>query len=179
MRFISTTIAGTYLIEPELISDARGSFARSFCQNEFTNAGLNPNLVQCSISFNKQRGTLRGMHYQEAPFAEAKLVRCTQGAIYDAIIDLRKDSMSFGKWYGIELTSKNRKALYVPEGCAHGFLTLQDNTEVFYQMSEFYHPEWARGIRYNDPAFSVDWPANIVQISDRDAQYPDYVTVMP
>lgn len=174
MRFIPTSLVGAYLIEPEPISDERGFFARTYCRNAFAEMGLNPNLVQCNISYNKVRGTLRGMHYQKTPHAEAKLVRCTQGAIYDVIVDLRKDSKTFTQWFGVNLTAESRKALYVPEGFAHGFLTLMDDTEVLYQMSEFFHAECAFGIRWNDPLFAIDWPGEIAVISDRDARYPDF-----
>jgi dTDP-4-dehydrorhamnose 3,5-epimerase len=174
MRFIPTSLVGAYLIDPEPISDERGFFARTYCRNEFAKMGLNPNLVQCNISYSKVRGTLRGMHYQKTPHAEAKLVRCTQGAIYDVIVDLRNDSKTFTQWFGVELTAESRKALYVPEGFAHGFLTLMDDTEVLYQMSEFFHAECAVGIRWNDPLFDIDWPGEIAVISDRDARYPDF-----
>jgi len=174
MRFIPTHLAGAYLIEPELAADERGFFARTWCQNEFADKGLNPNLVQCNISYNKARGTLRGMHYQKEPHAEAKLVRCTQGAVYDVIIDLRSNSNTFTQWYGVELTDENRKALYVPEGFAHGFITLKDDTEVLYQMSEFFHAEFAAGLRWNDPAFSIQWPIDVKVISERDQNYQDF-----
>ena len=172
MRFIETELSGAWLIEPDLISDERGFFARTYCRNEFADKGLNPNLAQCNISFNKLRGTLRGMHFQKAPYAEAKLVRCTQGSIYDVIVDLRHDSQTFTEWFGIELTAENRKALYVPEGFAHGFLTLQDDTEVLYQMSEFFHAEGAAGVRWDDPLFSISWPGAVKVISERDRDYP-------
>jgi len=174
MIFTSTPLAGSYLIEPDLISDERGFFARTWCRNEFADKGLNPNLVQCNISYNKVRGTLRGMHYQKAPYAEAKLVRCTQGGIYDVIIDLRSDSKTFTQWFGVELTAENRKALYVPEGFAHGFITLKDDTEVLYQMSEFFHAECAAGARWNDPVFSIQWPVEVKVISERDQNYQDF-----
>lgn len=174
MRFIPTPLSGAYLIEPEPVSDERGFFARTWCRIEFADNGLNPNLVQCNISYNKTRGTLRGMHYQNAPHAEAKLVRCTQGAIYDAIVDLRSDSSTFTQWYGAELTAQNRKALYVPEGFAHGFITLQDDTEVLYQMSEFFHAECAAGARWNDPVFSIQWPIDVEVISERDQNYQEF-----
>ena len=174
MRFIPTHLAGAYLVEPEPVSDERGFFARTWCRNEFADKGLNPNLVQCNISFNKAHGTLRGMHYQKAPHAEAKLVRCTQGAVYDVIVDLRSDSNTFTQWYGVELTAENRKALYVPEGFAHGFITLQDDTEVLYQMSEFFHAECAAGARWNDPVFSIQWPIDVTVISERDQNYQDF-----
>lgn len=174
MHFSATPLAGACLIDPNLISDERGFFARTYCRSEFEEKGLNSDLVQCNISFNKRRGTLRGMHYQKAPYAEAKLVRCTQGAIYDVIIDLRSSSQTYTRWYGVELTAKNRRALYVPEGFAHGFLTLEDNTEILYQMSEFFHSDGAAGVRHNDPAFAIEWPANITVISERDANYSDF-----
>jgi dTDP-4-dehydrorhamnose 3,5-epimerase len=174
MRFIPTHLAGAYLIEPELISDERGSFARSWCKNEFADKGLNPNLVQCNISFNKVRGTLRGMHYQKVPHSEAKLVRCTKGAIHDFIIDLRRDSRTFTQWFGAELTEKNRNAIYVPEGFAHGFITLQDNTEVLYQMSDFFHDESSSGVRWNDSIFSIQWPIDVMVMSERDKNYQDF-----
>lgn len=174
MRFIPTSLIGAYLIESELISDERGFFARTYCRDKFARKGLNLSLVQCNISYNKVSGTLRGMHYQKGPYPEAKLVRCTQGGIYDVIIDLRNDSKSFAQWFGVELTAENRKALYVPEGFAHGFLTLMADTEVLYQMSEFFHAECAAGVRWNDPVFAIDWPGKIAVISDRDAHYPDF-----
>lgn len=174
MRFIPTSLVGAYLIDPEPISDERGFFARTYCRNEFAKMGLNPNLVQCNISYSKVRGTLRGMHYQKVPYAETKLVRCTQGAIYDVIVDLRNDSKTFTQWFGVELTAKNRKAFYVPEGFAHGFLTLIDDTEVLYQMSKFFHAECATGVRWNDPVLAIDWPGEIAVISDRDTHYPDF-----
>ena len=172
MKFTETKLKGTYIIEPELLTDERGFFARSWCQKEFTERGLNPNLVQCNISFNLKKGTLRGMHYQAKPHEEAKLVRCTTGAIHDVIIDLRPESSTFKQWVAVELTAENRKMLYIPEGIAHGFQTLVDNTEVFYQMSEFYHPDLARGIRWNDPELSLEWPLKEFIISEKDTSYP-------
>ena len=174
MIFIETQLKGAFIIKPERLEDERGFFARTWCQREFEAHGLNSRLVQCNISFNKKAGTLRGMHYQAAPYEEAKLVRCTQGAIYDAIIDLRPESPTFKQYTAIVLTAQNRQMLYVPEGFAHGFLTLEDHTEVFYQMSEFYAPEYARGIRWNDPAFNIQWPADVQIISDRDQNLPDF-----
>lgn len=174
MRFIKTTLVDAYLIEPEQISDERGFFARTWCQNEFASRGLRTNLVQCNISYNKIRGTLRGMHFQRQPNAEAKLLRCTAGAIYDVIIDLRQESSTFLSWAAFELTAHNRNALYVPEGFAHGFQTLADDTEVFYQMFNFFAPESAAGIRWNDPAFHIDWPLDISTISDKDRAYPNF-----
>ncbi|MGI0483655.1 dTDP-4-dehydrorhamnose 3,5-epimerase [Geminocystis sp. CENA526] len=173
MKFIETPLKGSYIIEIEHISDHRGFFARSWCEKEFRDHGLNPNLVQCNISFNAKKGTLRGMHYQIKPHEEAKLVRCTNGAIYDVIIDIRPQSSTFKQWFGVELTAKNYKMLYIPEGFAHGFETLEDDTEVFYQMSEFYHSECARGVRWNDPSFHIEWllTENLI-ISEKDQNYP-------
>ncbi|EDN71405.1 dTDP-4-dehydrorhamnose 3,5-epimerase [Beggiatoa sp. PS] len=174
MKFTETRLPGAYLIEFEPITDERGFFARTWCQQEFEAHGLNPNLVQCNISFNKNKGTLRGMHYQVAPYEEAKLVRCTKGAIYDVIIDLHPESSTFKQWLAVELTANNQKMLYIPERFAHGFQTLADNTEVFYQMSTFYHPECARGLRWNDPAFKIKWATDKQIISAKDSQYSDF-----
>ena len=174
MIFRETKLKGAFIIEPERQEDERGFFARTFGQEEFKAHGLNPRLVQCNISFNKNKGTLRGMHYQIAPYEEVKLVRCTMGAIYDVIIDLRADSPTYKQWFAVELTAENRRMLYIPEGFAHGFQTLEDNTEVFYQMSEFYNPESSKGIRWDDPAFNIRWPSNKRIISPRDQQYPDF-----
>ncbi len=176
MIFSRATLGGAFIIEPKPVADERGFFARAWCQREYEARGLNSRLVQCSISFNKKKGTLRGMHYQVKPHEEAKLVRCTMGAIYDVIIDLRPDSPAFKKWMAVELTADNRRMLYVPEGFAHGFQTLEDNTEVFYQMSEFYAPECARGIRWNDPAIGIRWPSGELIISSRDQSYPDFTS---
>ena len=174
MIFIETKLKGAYIIEPERLEDERGFFARSFCQRELEAHGLNARLVQCSISFNWRKGTIRGMHYQVAPHEEAKLARCTMGAIYDVIIDLRPKSRSFKQWIAVEMTSDNNRMVYVPEGFAHGFQTLVDNTEVLYQMSEFYHPECARGVRWDDAAFKMEWPNEVRVISPKDQQYPDF-----
>jgi dTDP-4-dehydrorhamnose 3,5-epimerase len=175
MKFSETSLKGAYIIEPDLKADERGFFARTFCSKEFKNHGLSE-FVQCNISFNKTKGTLRGMHYQVSPCPEAKLVRCTMGAIYDVIIDLRSNSSTFKKWTAIELTALNRKMIYVPEGFAHGFITLEDNSEVFYQMGEFFSPEHARGVRWNDPAFNIQWPFKATQMSLKDEQYADFVS---
>jgi dTDP-4-dehydrorhamnose 3,5-epimerase len=174
MIFEGTELPGVVAITFELQSDHRGFFARSWCQREFAAHGLNPRLVQCNISFNQHKGTLRGMHYQAAPNAEAKLVRCTRGAIYDVVLDVRPESPTYKQWIAVELDAENRNMLYVPEGCAHGFLTLEDETEVFYQMSEFYAPGAGRGVRWNDPAFQISWPISVKVISERDRDYPDF-----
>jgi dTDP-4-dehydrorhamnose 3,5-epimerase len=174
MKFLETKLPGVFEICPELIHDQRGFFTRSWCQEEFRSRGLNWRLVQCNISGNLRKGTLRGMHYQAAPFPEAKLVRCTRGCIFDVALDLRQDSPRFKQWTAVVLSAENHRMLFIPEGCAHGFLTLQDDSEVFYQMSEFYHPETARGVRWNDPAFSIEWPDKIEVISARDACYTDF-----
>jgi dTDP-4-dehydrorhamnose 3,5-epimerase len=158
MQFIETKLTGAFVIEIDPISDERGFFARTWCQNEFAARGLKSDLRQCNMSFNRQRGTLRGMHYQVKPHEEAKLVTCVRGAIYDVIIDLRSDSPTFKQWLGVELTAANHRSLYIPEGFAHGFQTLDDNSEVFYYMFEFYRPESARGVRWDDPAFAIKWP---------------------
>lgn len=174
MIFTELKVKDAYLVEVERLKDERGFFARTWCPQEFLEHGLDPNLAQCSISLNHKRGTLRGMHLQLPPHAETKLVRCTQGALYDVVIDLRGNSPSYMVWDAVELTADNRKALYVPKGCAHGFLTLEDNTEVLYQISEFHAPGYARGVRWNDPQFSVRWPAEVVIIAQKDQSYEDY-----
>jgi dTDP-4-dehydrorhamnose 3,5-epimerase len=174
MLFKETALKGAYLIEIQPLEDERGYFARSWCQREFEEHGLNSRLVQCDISYNRKKGTLRGIHYQAPPFQEAKLVSCLRGSIYDVIIDLRPESKTFMQHLALTLTSAAHNMLYVPEGFAHGFMTLADDTEVFYQMSEFYSPDHARGVRWNDPAFAVDWPQSVSVISERDANYPDF-----
>jgi dTDP-4-dehydrorhamnose 3,5-epimerase len=174
MNFSETRVKGVFQVHPEPIADQRGFFARTWCPKEFESHGLNPRIAQCSASFNHRKGTLRGMHYQAAPFREAKLVRCTRGAIYDVAVDLRPDSPTFRGWVAAELTAGNRTMLYIPEGCAHGFLTLEDNCEVFYQISEFYSSEHGRGARWNDPAFGIEWPGEVRVIADRDRLYPDF-----
>jgi dTDP-4-dehydrorhamnose 3,5-epimerase len=174
LQFIPTSLRDAYIVAPEKRADDRGFFARTWCQREFAAQGLETNLVQCNVSFNHKKGTLRGMHWQLPPFGETKLVRCTQGAIYDVIIDLRPDSPSFEQWVGVELTAANGQALYVPQGFAHGFQTLTDNAEVYYQMSTFYEPGYASGLRWNDPKFPIDWPAAVTVIADRDRTYADY-----
>ena len=171
MIFTETVLSGAFVVELDPMQDERGFFARSWCQQEFAARGLNPNLVQCNISFNKKRGTLRGMHYQEKPHEEAKLVRCTRGAIYDVIIDLRPDSPTHRRWFGAELTADNYRMLYVPEGFAHGFQTLEDDSEVFYQMSVAHHPDAARGVRFDNPEFAIAWPIVDIIISPRDGLF--------
>jgi len=174
MRFQETTLKGVFEIQLEMKSDERGFFARCWCQKEFESNNLNSRLVQCNVSFNAKVGTLRGMHYQAEPHAETKVVRCTSGSIYDVVLDLRPSSPTYKHWIAVILTARNRNMVYVPEGCAHGFLTLGDDTEVFYQMSDCYRPELARGVRWDDPAFAIVWPGPVEVISDRDRTYPDF-----
>ncbi len=174
MHFLATQLPGVWIIEPERKEDERGFFARVFCVEEFAAQGLETNLVQCSISFNKHKGTLRGMHYQAAPYEEVRLVRCTMGAVYDVALDLRPESPTFKQWIAAELTAENRRMVYIPKGLAHGFLTLENNCEVFYQMSEIYHNEKAGGVRWDDPAFGIQWPAPVQLISERDRSFKDF-----
>jgi dTDP-4-dehydrorhamnose 3,5-epimerase len=171
MTFHKTKLPGVLEIHLDPKADERGFFARCWCEKEWARNGLNPRTVQCSVSFNSRAGTLRGIHYQAAPYPEAKLVRCIRGAIYDVVVDLRSQSPAFKKWIAAVLTADNRHMVYVPEGCGHGFLTLEDDSEVFYQMSEFYHPELARGVRWDDPAFQIHWPGEVKVISERDRTY--------
>ncbi len=174
MIFEETKLRGAYLIKLQELADDRGFFARSWCQREFEQRGLVAHVVQANLSFNRKKGTLRGMHYQLAPYEETKLVRCTRGAIYDVIIDLRPRSATYRQWIGAELTDANRHMLFVPEGFAHGFQSLADNTEVSYQVSQFYTPGAEQGARYDDPAFGISWPLDVRMISDKDARWPDY-----
>lgn len=174
MKFEETPLGGVYVVETERHADERGFFARTFCRDEFAARSLDARVAQCSVSFNLRRATLRGMHYQAAPYAEAKLVRCTMGAVFDVVVDLRPESQTFKRWFGVELSAANRRALYIPEGFAHGFLTLEDETEVFYQISEFYHPECSRGVRWDDAAFAIAWPFEPRVISERDRAFPDF-----
>lgn len=170
MKFIETILSGAYVIELDRLEDDRGFFARSWCRHEFEAHGLNPALVQANISYNRRRHTLRGMHYQTAPHEEAKLVRCTRGALYDVILDLRPESESYRRWCAYELSQDNYRMLYIPEGFAHGFQTLENDTEMFYQHSEYYAPQAATGVRWDDPAFSIEWPevqAPILSPKDR------------
>lgn len=174
MIFTETDIPGVAVVELERLDDARGFFARSFCAEEFAAHGLESAFVQANVSYNARRGTLRGLHYQAEPRPEAKLVRCTRGAIFDVAIDLRADSARYRRWVGRELTAENRRALHIPAGCAHGLLTLEDDTEVMYLMGAAYDPALARGVRWNDPVFAIDWPFAPTFVSERDAAYPDF-----
>lgn len=172
MIFTETRLKDAFIIDLEPRQDHRGFFARTFCAREFSDLGLKPTVAQCNLSFNSKPGTLRGMHYQTAPATETKLVRCTQGAIYDVIIDMRPDSPTFLSHIGVELTAENRRALYVPEMFAHGYQTLTDAAEVVYQVGEFYTPGYESGLRYNDPAFGIEWPLAVTEISEKDAAWP-------
>ncbi len=174
MIFRETDLPGAYIVEQEKQRDERGFFSRIYCSREFKAQGLSAAFVQCNTSFNARKGTLRGMHYQAAPYEEAKLVRCTMGAIYDVIVDLRADSRTFKQWISVELNDGEGTMLYIPGGFAHGFLTLADNTEVFYQMSEFYMPLYTKGVRWSDPAFDIKWPIEVQMISEKDRTYPDF-----
>jgi dTDP-4-dehydrorhamnose 3,5-epimerase len=174
MKFIPTPLPGAFVIEPQLFTDERGFFTSTFSRKAFAEHGCNPELFECNVSFNRKAGTLRGMHFQDPPHAQSKLVRCTRGAIWDAIIDLRPESSTFKRWFGAELTADNRKQFYIPEGFAHGFITLGDETEVFYQMGNVYNAAASAGVRWNDPAFGIQWPREVSVIIERDATYPDF-----
>jgi dTDP-4-dehydrorhamnose 3,5-epimerase len=174
LRFTETAVPGAWLIELEPIADDRGWFARTFCAEIFEAYRLDPTVAQCNASFNARAGTLRGMHYQAEPHGEAKLVRCTRGAIFDAVVDLRRESPAFCRWTGHELTFSNGRMLYAPVGTAHGFVTLADDSEILYQMSHPYVPGAARGVRFDDPAFGIEWPVEPRVMSDRDRAYPDF-----
>lgn len=174
MKFVPTPLPGAMVLDLERREDERGFFARSFCQHEFAAHGLDTAVAQCNVSFNRRRGTLRGMHWQVEPHGEAKLVRVTRGALWDVIVDLRPGSAAYCRWFGVELTAENHRALYIPAGFAHGFQTLTDDVEVFYQMSAFYVPEAQRGVRWDDPAFGIEWPIRPPFLSERDAAYPDF-----
>lgn len=175
MIFYETKLSGAYLIEPEKRGDHRGFFARTFCRQEFENHGLNPDVMQSNIGFSQEKGTLRGLHFQLAPYAEAKLVRCTAGSLYDVILDLRPGSLTYKQWFSVELSAQNHKMLYVPEGFAHGYMTLVERTEVFYQVSQFYAPGAELGIRWNDPSFNFEWPdMEQIIISEKDQTWPDW-----
>ncbi len=180
MIFHRLKLAGAYRIDLEPREDERGFFARAWCQKEFAEHGLETRIVQSNLSYNRYKGTLRGMHYQAPPHEEVKLVRCIRGSIFDVIIDLRPDSPTYRQWVGVELTAANRQMLYVPRGFAHGFQTLEDDTEVFYHVSEFYHPQAERGVRWNDPQFGIAWPAVEKRIvSVKDQSWPDYIPERP
>jgi dTDP-4-dehydrorhamnose 3,5-epimerase len=174
LRFERSTIDGVELVQADPIKDHRGFFARTFCEAEFSEFGLNPRFVQCNLSYNAVKGTLRGLHFQKAPKEETKLIRCIAGAIYDVVLDIRPQSKSFGKWEAFELTKENLLSLYIPAGIAHGFQTLQDETEVFYQMSEYYSPVHAAGIRWDDEAFTIAWPISSPVVSAKDQSYPGF-----
>ena len=172
MIFTESPLQGAYLVDVERLNDERGFFARSYCADEFAARGLGPALRQCSMSYNARKGTLRGMHYQGAPHQEHKLVRCTAGAIFDVIVDIRVSSPGYRRWYGVELTADNRRSLFIPPGMAHGFLSLTDHAEVYYMISAPHAPEYARGVRWDDPAIAIKWPAPPAVISERDRSYP-------
>jgi dTDP-4-dehydrorhamnose 3,5-epimerase len=175
MKFVETRLTDAFIVDPERFEDERGYFARNWSQREFEAAGLETSFVECNVSFNRRTGTLRGMHYQEAPYEQVKLVRCTRGAIYDVIVDLRPASATFKQWLGVELTAANGRILYVPASFAHGFQTLADDTEVSYQMSSYFEPASGRGVRWNDPAFAIEWPETDQRIIiSRDREYPDF-----
>jgi dTDP-4-dehydrorhamnose 3,5-epimerase len=174
VRFVETAIPDVWIVEIEPHQDDRGFFARTWCEREAASRGIAFGTVQCNISFNRRRGTLRGMHYQAAPSAEQKLVRCTRGSLVDVAVDIRRSSPTFGRYVSVELSAENRRTLYIPKGCAHGFLTLEDETEVFYQMSAYHTPDAGRGFRWNDPEFRIQWPIEIAVIAERDRGYPDF-----
>lgn len=177
MKFVETPVAGAWLVEPTPRVDERGFFARVWCTDEFAAQGLTASFVQCNDSLSRHRGTLRGLHYQVAPFGEVKLVRCVRGAVFDVLVDLRPQSPSYLRWYGAELTADNRTMLYVPEGCAHGYLTLEDGSEVMYPVTCAYRPDAERGVRWNDPAFGIAWPdVGPLTMSPKDEAWPDYAT---
>lgn len=178
MKFHKVTLEGAWLIEPELRADSRGAFARAFCAEEFAAHDLETRVVQCNLSFNRRAGTLRGLHFQLHPQSEVKLVRAQKGAIWDVIVDLRRNSSTFASWCGVELTAQNARALYVPRGFAHGFITLTDDTEVFYQVSAPHTPHLERGVRWDDPDIGVSWPLQPSIISDKDRALPPLVEVM-
>ncbi|MHC5056318.1 MAG: dTDP-4-dehydrorhamnose 3,5-epimerase [Planctomycetota bacterium] len=174
MLFRKTELDGAYIIEIEKHVDQRGFFSRLWCKEEFETHGLNPRVVQTNIGYSIKKGTLRGLHYQLPPFGEVKVVRCTMGAIYDVIVDLRPESLTYKRWFSVELNSNNRKMIYVPEGFAQGYITLEDHTEICYTTSQFYSPEHARGVRHDDSGFSIQWPIKVSVISDADKNWPDY-----
>ena len=180
MIFSETPLLGAFVIDLEMLVDERGFFARAWCENEFREHGLETRVVQCNMSYNQEAGTLRGLHFQRPPQSETKVIRCTRGAIWDVIVDLREDSPTYREWFGIELTAENRRMLYVPEHFAHGYITLVPETETFYQVSEFYSPGYEGGIRWNDSAIGIQWPeVDVRVISDKDASHPDFTGTIP
>jgi dTDP-4-dehydrorhamnose 3,5-epimerase len=176
MEYTETTLKGAFLVALKKISDSRGYFARAFCKDEFARHGLKSDMLQVNAGFSHTKGTLRGMHFQTAPHAEAKLVRCVRGAVFDVIVDLRPDSPTLGRWFGAELTADNGVMLYLPEGFAHGYQTLIDNSEIYYMTSAPYVASAAKGVPYNDPAFGISWPLPVSVISDQDASWPSYAS---
>lgn len=174
MIFTETKLTGAFIIELERLEDNRGFFARAWSKSDFEEQGLSSRVVHANLSFNHKKGTLRGMHYQIAPHREVKLVRCTRGAIFDVIVDLRPSSPTFRSWFGVELSADNYRMLYVPKSFAHGYQTLTDDAEVYYQVSEYYHPESERGVRWDDPAFGIEWPLAVTEISEKDKNHPDF-----
>ena len=174
MKFTETPIGGVLLIDLDPIEDERGFFARTYCEEEFRRLGLEPHIAQSSMSWNARSGTVRGMHYQRDPHGEVKLVRCTSGAVHDIVIDLRRESPTFRRWFGADLTARNRRMLYIPQGIAHGYQSLENETEIIYSMSTPYCPEAAAGVRWDDPAFAVRWPLDVTVIAERDRTYPDF-----
>lgn len=174
MKFTETYLKGAYIVEINRIGDERGFFGRQWCQNEFSEFGLKSNIAQVNTSLNKEKGTLRGLHFQKFPYQETKLIRCIRGSIFDVIVDLRPASPTFKKWFGLELTAHNYKMLFAPNDFAHGFITLEENSEVLYLVSEFYHPESEAGLRWNDPQFGIQWPLELSVISDKDKNRPDF-----
>jgi dTDP-4-dehydrorhamnose 3,5-epimerase len=174
MIFTELPLPGAFVVDIERITDERGFFARGGCRKEFEAHGLISESVQMNIGFSPRKGTLRGMHYQVSPHGEIKLVRCTRGAVCDVIVDLREESRTFKRWHAVELSADNHRMIYVPEGFAHGYLTLAEDTEIYYNTTRFYHPESARGVRFDDPAFAIEWPRPPVMISEKDKSYPDF-----
>lgn len=174
MKFTEIKLKGAFIIEIDRIGDERGFFGRQWCQNEMTKMGLKADIAQVNTSLNKEKGTLRGLHYQKFPFQETKLIRCIRGRIFDVIVDLRPDSATFKQWFGLELTQDNYKMLYAPDNFAHGFITLKDNSEILYLVSQFYQPEAEAGLRWDDPQFSIHWPGSVQVMSDKDRNRPDF-----
>jgi dTDP-4-dehydrorhamnose 3,5-epimerase len=175
MKFTETPVTGAYVIDVNRIGDSRGFFGRLWCEKELLDQGLVPHIRQSNIGFSPQKGTLRGLHYQKPPHQEVKIVRCTRGSVFDVVVDLRSDSPTFRKWFGIELNPDNASMLYVPEGCATGYLTLSDDTEIYYNTSAMYAPDSATGIRYDDVAFGIEWPGEVTVLSDNDKDWPDFI----